>query len=67
MGNKRMLQYGGALFEGNCPKCGTILKAPKNLSVNLFMSAVNHGEIPVVLGNCRNHGKINVPFVRFEK
>ena len=60
-----MLQYGGALFEGNCPKCGNILTAPRSLSVNHFMSAVNHKETPVVLGKCRKHGNIEVPFVEF--
>ena len=61
----KLIQYGGAVFSGNCQQCGSVAKTPKNLSVNRFMDEHANSEPHTILGRCKEHGRVKLPFVGF--
>lgn len=61
------IQYGGAIFDKKCPKCGRLTNPPKQLSVNRFMTDCVSGKKHMVLARCSKCGRVRLPFVCFEK
>lgn len=57
----KLIQYGGGIFSANCPTCHNVLRSPAQMSVNAFMR-----DEPLI-GTCRNHGKVEMRFLAFEK
>lgn len=62
-----LIQYGGALFDAKCPKCGRITKPHGSLSVNRFMADFLAKREATALADCKKCGCVRIKFVRFEK
>lgn len=62
---RKLVQYGGAVFTANCPKCGEDLETPKDMSVNEFTRQMNDKENPKMLGECVHCLSQEMEFVGF--
>lgn len=65
------IQYGGAIFKAECPRCHQIVRLVKTASVNSLMRHKDLGRKNRVtrtkLAQCKEHGRTGLVFVGFEK
>ena len=62
-----IIQYGGAIFDARCPKCGRVTKPRKSMSVNKFMTDVVKKRPNTAPADCKKCGYVFIKFIRFEK
>jgi hypothetical protein len=60
MSNKAA-QYGGAVFDVDCPRCGQVCQTPTDMSINTYMADFTGGRKNTIEGICPKHGKVKLP------